>query len=109
MLNLPFDESEMFQTACWRNKACNKYKNSAKNLLRRESWMQPLLFEHFQSPGHTGLLGDVCIILIDKTGPINPTNCKNYWRQTVKTLALYSLNIEESIVFRIIFAAFVQI
>ena len=59
--------------------------------------MQKHLFEHFQSPGHTGFIEDVCIPLIDKTGPFIPTKRAHYWRQTLKTLALHGFNIEESI------------
>ena len=59
--------------------------------------MQQHLFEHFQSPGHTGFIEDVCITLIDKTDPFIPTKREDYWRQTLKTLAPHGLNIEESI------------
>ena len=34
--------------------------------------MQQHLFEHFQSPGHTGFV-DVCTTFIGKTGPFIPT------------------------------------
>ena len=59
--------------------------------------MQQHLFEHFQSPGHTGFIEDVCITLIDKTDPFIPTKREDYWRQILKTLAPRGLNIEESI------------
>ena len=55
--------------------------------------MQQHSFEHFQSPGHTGFIEDVCITLVDKRDPFIPTKCDNYWRQTLKTLALHGLNI----------------
>ena len=35
--------------------------------------MQQHFFKHFQSPGLTGFIEDVCITLIDKT--------EDYWRQ----------------------------
>ena len=59
--------------------------------------MQQHLLEHFQSPGYTGFIEDVCITLIDKTDPFIPTKREDYWRQTLKTLAPYGLNVEESI------------
>ena len=42
--------------------------------------MQQHLFEHFQSPGHTGFIEDFCIAYIDKTDPFIPTKRENYWR-----------------------------
>ena len=45
--------------------------------------MQQHLFEHFQSPGQTGFVEDVCITFIDKTEPFIPTIREDYWRQTV--------------------------
>ena len=59
--------------------------------------MQQHLFEHFQSPGHTGFVEDVYITFIDKTDPFIPTKREDYWRQTLKTLAPQGLNIEESV------------
>ena len=59
--------------------------------------MQQHLFEHFQSPGHTGFVEDVYITFIDKTDPFIPTKREDYWRQTLKTLAPHGLNIEESV------------
>ena len=47
--------------------------------------------------GQTDFFEDNCIILIDKTDPLIPTKREDYWRQTLKTLAPYSLNIEESV------------
>ena len=42
--------------------------------------MQQHLSEHFQSPGHLGLIQDVCIT-IDKTDPFILTKREDYWRQ----------------------------
>ena len=39
-------------------------------MLREESCMQQDLFEHCQSPGHTGSVEDVCITFVDKRDPI---------------------------------------
>ena len=78
-------------------KRWNNYKNNARKFLRGESCMQQNLFEHFQSPGHTGLVEDVCIIFIDKTDPFIPTKHEDYWRKILKTLVPHGLNIEESV------------
>ena len=59
--------------------------------------MQQHLFRHFQSPGHTDFIEDVCITQIDKTDPFIPTKREDYWRQTLKTLAPHGFNIEKSI------------
>ena len=58
--------------------------------------MQQHLFEHFQGPGHTGFVEDVCITFIDKADPFIPTII-DYWRQALKILAAHGLNIEESV------------
>ena len=78
-------------------KRWNNYKNNARKFFRGESCMQKHLFEHFQRPGHTSFVEDVCITFIDKTHPFIPTKCEDYWRQALKFLSLHGLNIEESI------------
>ena len=40
--------------------------------------MQRHLYEHFQLPGHTGLLQDNYVTLTDKTDPTAPTKCEDY-------------------------------
>ena len=59
--------------------------------------MQQHLFEHFQRPGHTSFVEDICITFIDKTDPFILTKREDYWRQTLKTLASHGFNIEESV------------
>ena len=54
------------------HKRWNNYKNNARKFLRGESCMQQHSFEHFQSPGHTGFIEDVCVTLIDKTNLFIP-------------------------------------
>ena len=46
-------------------KRWNSCKNTARKLLIRESCVQQHLFEHFQSPGHSGFIENVCITFID--------------------------------------------
>ena len=49
-------------------KRWNNYKNNARKFLRRESYMQEHLFEHFQRPGHTGFIENVCITNVETIG-----------------------------------------
>ena len=72
-----------------------KFKNNARNILRREFGIQQNLFEIFQSSGHTVFIEDVCTRLIDKShlfiNPLIPKS-KSDWKQTLKTLALHGFN-----------------
>ena len=56
--------------------------------------MQEHLFSHFSMAGHNGFLNDVSITFIDKTDPTDPLRREDYWRQTLKTMVPYGLNIE---------------
>ena len=44
-----------------------------------------------------GFLNDVSITFIDKTDPSDPLRREDYWRQTLKTMVPYGLNIEDSV------------
>ena len=57
--------------------------------------MQKYFHGHFSSEGHNGLINDVEIVLIDKTDPSDPTRREELWRNKLKTLAPYGLNVEE--------------
>ena len=59
--------------------------------------MQEYLFRHFLSPGGNGFLNDVSITFIDKTDPSDPLKRENYRRRTLKTMAPFGLNIENSV------------
>ena len=56
--------------------------------------MQEHLFRHFLSPGCNGFLNDVLITFIDKTDVSDPLKREDYWRKTLKTIAIFGLNIE---------------
>ena len=47
----------------------NNYKENARRFERGEHCMQRSLYEHFNLPGHSGLLNYVSVTLIDKTDP----------------------------------------
>ena len=59
--------------------------------------MQEHLYRHFSSPGHRGFLNHVLVTLIDKTDRSDPKKREDYWMKTLKTMAPYGLNIEDSV------------
>ena len=64
---------------------------------QNEVCMQKHSFEHFNSEGHSGFLGNVSVILIDKIDGKNPKKRENYWIRTLKTFASFGINIEDSV------------
>ena len=75
----------------------NNYKSNDRKFQRLEPCMQEHLFSHFSMAGHNGFLNDVSITFIDKTDPTDPLRREDYWRQTLKTMVPYGLNIEDSV------------
>ena len=59
--------------------------------------MQEHLYRHFSIPGNRGFLDDVSVTLIDKTDGSDPKKQEDYWMKTLKTMAPYGLNIEDSV------------
>ena len=59
--------------------------------------MQQHLYEHFCSSNHNCLISDVSVTFIDKTDPSDPLKREEYWRSTLKTMAFFGLNNEESV------------
>ena len=55
------------------------------------------MHDHFLSEGHNGLINDVKIVFIDKTDSSDLTRREEFWRNKLKTLAPYSLNVEEQL------------
>ena len=47
------------------------------------------------SYGLNGLIDDDEIVFIDKTDPSNPTRSEEFWRNKLKVLVPYGLNVEE--------------
>ena len=56
--------------------------------------MQRHLYKHFQLPGHTGVLQDTYVTLIDKTDPRASAKREGYWIHTLKTKAPMGHNVE---------------
>ena len=75
----------------------NNYKCNDRKYTRNEDCFQEHLFRHFHSGEHTGFLENVKITLIDKTDGQNPKKREDYWRRTLKTYALFGLNVEDSV------------
>ena len=51
----------------------------------------------YQTYGYCSFLEDVSSTFIDKTDPSDPLKREDYWRSTLKTMAPFGLNIEESV------------
>ena len=51
-----------------------------------------MLFAHFQSSDHDGLLDDTEITFIDKTNPSDPTRREEFWIDTLKNRYPLGLN-----------------
>ena len=72
----------------------NNYKSDSRKHVQGATCMQQHLFNHFCTSGHCGFL--VSLTFIDKTDPSDPLKKEDYWRTTLKTMASFGLNIEES-------------
>ena len=59
--------------------------------------MQQHLFSYYCTSGHCGFLEDVLFSFIDKTDPSDLLKREDCWRSTLKTMALFGFNIEESV------------
>ena len=75
----------------------SNYKDDFRKYSRGGLCMQQNLFSSFCTSRTAGFLDDVSIAFIDKTNPSDPLIREDYWRLTFKTLALFGLNIEESV------------
>ena len=75
----------------------NNYKSNCRKHKRGETCMQQHLYKHFCSSNHNYFISHVSVIFIDKTDPSDPLKRENYWRSTLKTIAPFGLNIEESV------------
>ena len=59
--------------------------------------MQEHLFRHFSSPGHGEFLNDVSVTFMGNTDRSDPLKREDYWRRTLKYMASFGLNIEDSV------------
>ena len=70
---------------------------NGKQRERGEDCMQKYFHDHFLSEDHNGLINDVEIVFINKTDPSDPTRREEFWRNRLKSLAPYGLNVEEQL------------
>ena len=70
----------------------NNYKSNCRKLQHGET-LQPL----YNNNNHNCFISDVSVTFIDKTDPSDPLKREDYWRSTMKTMASFGLNIEESV------------
>ena len=75
----------------------NNYQSNDRKNARNEACTPEHLFVHFKSEGHSGFLGNVSITLMDKTDGKYPKSREIYWTRSLKTYALFGLNIEDSV------------
>ena len=75
----------------------NNYEGNCRKHQRAETCMQQHLYEHFCSRNHNCFISDVSVTFIDKTDLSDPPKRDDYWRSTLKTMALFGLNVEESV------------
>ena len=80
----------------------DNYKDNNRKYQPSETCMQKHVFRHFSSPGHNGFLNDVSITFIGKTDPSDPLKREDYWRRTLRTMAPFGLNTEDSVLLIII-------
>ena len=59
--------------------------------------MQQHLFNHFCASGDRSFIENLSLTFVDKTDPSDLLKREDYWRSTLKTMALFGLNIEESV------------
>ena len=59
--------------------------------------MQEHLYKYFECESHLGFRDKMPVILINKTDGSSPTERETYWMQTLKTIAPYCLNVENSV------------
>ena len=74
----------------------NNYKDTDRALLRGEDIKEKFLHEHFFKDDHHSFEKDVSICLIDKTQSSDPNKQEYYWMITLKTLAPFGLNTEDT-------------
>ena len=69
-------------------------KSCQRKAERGKDSMQKDFHDHLLSKGHNGLINDVETVFTDRTDPSQPTRREEFWRNKLKTLAPYGLNVE---------------
>ena len=83
-------------TTTWRAR-WNNYKDNSRKSLRNVSHFQKDIHDHFLTAGHSGMIEDTNVILIDKTDRMFPKNREKFWMNELQTLSPLGLNTSETI------------
>ena len=75
----------------------DNYKSNCRKHQRGETCRQQHLYQYFCSSNHNCFISDVSVTFIDKTDLCDPLKREDYWRSTLKTIAPFGLNVEESV------------
>ena len=75
----------------------NNFKDNSRKYQCSDTCFQENLFRHFSSPSLNWFLKYVLMTFIDKTDPSDPFKQEDYWTKTLKTMALFGHNIEDSV------------
>ena len=75
----------------------NNYEGNCRKHQRAETCMQQHLYEHFCSRNHNCFISDVSVTFSDKIDPSDPLKREDYRRSTLKTMAPFGFNNEESV------------
>lgn len=57
--------------------------------------MQKEVHSHFKLPGHTSMISDVEVILIDKTDSMKPKEREKFWIKELDTMSPKGFNVSE--------------
>ena len=87
----------MSQTVYELRFSWNNYKSNCKKHQHGKTCKQQHLYEHFYSSNHNCFISDVSVTFIEKIDPSDSLKREYYWRSTLKTVASFGLNIEESV------------
>ena len=75
----------------------NNYKSDSRKHGQEATCVQQHFFNHFCTSGHCGFLEGVSLTFVDKIDRSDPLKREDYWRSTLKTMAPFGLNIEQSV------------
>lgn len=75
----------------------SNYKSNDRKCQKLGVSMKQYLFEHFNSKGNHCFLNKISIIFFDKTDPSELLKRENYWQSTLKSMAPWGLNVEDSL------------
>ena len=75
----------------------NNYNSDSRKHGQEATCVQQHFFNHFCTSGHCGFLEGVSLTFVDKIDRSDPLKREDYWRSTLKTIAPFGLNIEQSV------------